>query len=80
MSTNTFAYKGYTGDQNSHVNCVNFEHFTDHESQITPFAFIDIGHKARVLSPRCGNWVESRVSFLALPRVSEDNLGNFNWA
>ena len=36
------------------------------------FAFIDIGHRARVSSARCGPWVGSRISFLALSRDSED--------
>src|SRR5882762_2035539 len=34
--------------------------------------FIDTTHDARVSSRRCGPWVGSRISFLALPRDTED--------
>ncbi len=37
---------------------------------------IDIGLRARVSSRRCGTWVGSRISFLALSRDSEDTRSN----
>src|SRR5580700_2016872 len=78
-------YPGYTSpgsklsSLNSRLWTLNSRLFTNPVLPPAPPAFIDIGHKARVSSPRCGTWVGSRASFLAPPRDSEDNPGVTCW-